>query len=99
MHDPGDPGLRGPAAIVAAERHRALRLAVERAPLREDLVPLGDETRDLDRVLVRLAASGGEDSIREVVRRDFSEKAGVRGETVVAGVRGQVDESGGLDVV
>ena len=78
VHDAGDAGFGGPAAVVAAERHRALRLAVERAPLCQDLVPLGEETRDLDRVLVRLAAAGRKDRLRKVAGRDLREKTGER---------------------
>ena len=72
---PGDPGLGGPAAVVAAQRHRTLRLAVERAPLREDLVPLSEEAGDLDGVLVRLAAARREDGLREVPGRYLGEQA------------------------
>ena len=71
MHDSGDAGLSWPAAVIAAERHRTLRLSVEGAPLREDLVALGEEARDLDRVLVRFAAAGGEDRLRKIARRDL----------------------------
>src|SRR5438094_1578245 len=79
VHHAGDPGLGGPAAVVAAQRHRTLRLAVERAPLREDLVPLGEEPGDLDGVLVRLAAARREDGLREIAGRYFGEQARERG--------------------
>src|SRR2546421_5723521 len=75
VHHAGDPGLGGPAAVVAAQRHRPLRLPVERAPLREDLVPLGEEAGDLDGVLVRLAAARREDGLRQVAGRYLREQA------------------------
>src|SRR5207245_9620799 len=79
VHHPGDPGLGGPAAVVATQRHRTLRLAVERAPLREDLVPLGEEAGDLDGVLVRFTAARREDRLREIAGRYFGEQARERG--------------------
>src|SRR5205085_4367760 len=70
VHDTGDPWLGRPAAVVPAEGHRSLGLAVERSPLGQDLVALGEEPGDLDRVLVRLAAARRADRLREVARRD-----------------------------
>src|SRR5207244_2526760 len=70
VDDSGDARLRRPAAVVAAECHRALRLSVKGPPLREDLVAPGEEARDLDRVLVGLAFACGEDRLRQVARRD-----------------------------
>src|SRR5207247_10973606 len=80
VHHAGDPGLGGPAAVVATQRHRTLRLAVERAPLREDLVPLGEQAGDLDGVLVRLAAARREDRLREIAGRYFGAQARDGGE-------------------
>ena len=71
-------------------------LAVERAPLSEDLVPLREESRDLDRVLVRLAAAGGEDRLREVTGRDLGEQTGEGGAALLAEPRRHVAGALGL---
>ena len=71
----GDAGLVRPAPVVAAERGGALRLAVERAPLGQDLVPLGVHARDPKGVLVRLAAARGEERLGQVARRDLGHQA------------------------
>ena len=84
MHDAADAGLRRPSPVIPAERHRALRLAMERPPLREDLVALGVHARDLDRVLVRLAAARSEDRLREIARGDLGEEPRERRATFFA---------------
>ena len=84
MDDTGDAGLRGPPPVIPTKRHGALGLAVERSPLREDLVALGVHARDLDRVLVRLATAGREDRLREIPGRDLGEKPRQRRATLLA---------------
>ena len=96
MDDAGDPRFGRPTAVVAAERHRALRLAVEGTPLRQDLVALREEAGDLDRVLVRLAPTGREDRLREVAGRDLREKARERGAALLAERRSHVTDALGL---
>src|SRR5207237_2245310 len=96
VDDSGDARLRRPAAVVSAERHRALRLSVEGPPLREDLVAPGEEARDLDRVLVRFASAGGEDRFRQVARRDLREEPGQGGAALLAERRRDVADAFGL---
>jgi len=84
VDDAGDAGLGGPAAVVAAERHRALGLPVEGAPLGEDLVPAGVHPRDLDRVLVRLAPAGREERLRQVAGGHFGDEARERRAALLA---------------
>ena len=74
-HDAAHPRLVRPASRVAGEDDRAVGRAVVRAVACDDLVPPGRETRELDRVLVRLRARVREERHAEVARRDLLEQA------------------------
>src|SRR5438046_202545 len=74
-----DARLVRPATVIAAEAHRALRLAMEAPPLREDLVAARVQAGELDRVLVRLCAARREERLGEVARGDLRDLSGERG--------------------
>ena len=72
---PGIAGLVRPAARVAGQGDSAVRRAVVRAIPRDDLVAPRVETRELDRVLVRLGARVREERHGEVAGRHLGEHA------------------------
>ena len=94
--DTGDAGLVGPAAVIAPEGHRPLRLPVERAVLGHDLVAAGEHARDADRVLVRLGAACCEQRLRQIARGDLSEKTRELGALLLTEARRDVAEPLGL---
>ena len=73
-----------------------LRLAVERPPLRQDLVPLRVHPRDSQRVLVGLAAAGGEERLGQIARRDLRHESRELGPAFLAEGRRDVAEALGL---
>src|SRR5581483_6974885 len=73
------------------------RGAVKRAIRRQDFVPSGQRSRDLDRVFVRFAAAGGEeDAAAFAPRRDRRDRIGQRFTLVVAQARRDVADLGSL---
>ena len=69
----GDAGLGRPAARVAGQGDRPGRAAVVRPVARQDLVPAGDESGQLDGVLVGLGAAVGEEEDVDVAGRDLGQ--------------------------
>src|SRR5204863_347572 len=67
--------------------HRALPLSLEAPSLRNDFVAARVHARDAQRVLVRLAAAGGEHRLREAARPDLGEQPRQLGPPRLAGRR------------
>src|SRR5262245_56816204 len=71
----GDAWLGGAAARIAREGDCAGGAAVVGAVARDDLMPSGHPSRDLDRVLVCLGTAVGEERLRQVAGRNLLQRA------------------------